>query len=195
MGWVSQGTGKSRIVSHSGTVPDFGAFAALVPEQKKGLVLLFNANHAMTKISLDEVGMGAAQRLAGVPTTPQIFSIAPWAMRGMLLIPILQIADIIATLRLLRRWRADPALLPTGRPIWRRHILLPLVPNLLIALTLVPMLGKMRGWLRLFMPDFSWIALICGSFSVVWSFLRHGLILKALQKSPNPNTRMEEISS
>jgi CubicO group peptidase (beta-lactamase class C family) len=34
MGWISQGTSESRIVSHSGIVPDFGAFMALVPEQK-----------------------------------------------------------------------------------------------------------------------------------------------------------------
>jgi hypothetical protein len=56
-------------------------------------------------------------------------------------------------------------------------------------------MSKMRGWVRLFMPDFSWLALICGSFSLVWSILRTGLILKALQKSLTSNTRMEEISS
>ncbi len=65
MGWISQEIGESRIVSHSGIVPDFGAFMALVPEQNKGMVLLVNANHAMMKMTLDEVGMGAAQRLAG----------------------------------------------------------------------------------------------------------------------------------
>jgi hypothetical protein len=54
MGWVSQETGESRIVWHSGIVPDFGAFMALVPEQKKGMVLLFNANHAMMKMTLDD---------------------------------------------------------------------------------------------------------------------------------------------
>jgi hypothetical protein len=116
-------------------------------------------------------------------------------MRGMLLIPILQIAGVLATLRLLGRLRANPALRPARGRIWRQHILLPLIPNLLAALTLVPMLSKMRGWVRLFMPDYSWIALVCGSFSLVWCFLRPVLILKALQKSPASNTRMEETSS
>jgi hypothetical protein len=32
------------------------------------------------------------------------------------------------------------------------------------------------------MPDFSWIALICGSFAGIWSFLRTGLILRTLRK-------------
>jgi CubicO group peptidase (beta-lactamase class C family) len=182
MGWISQGTGETRIVSHSGDVPDFGAFMALAPEQKKGIVLLFNANHVMMKLTYDEVGMGAAQRLAGEPPSPHRFGAAPWLMRGMLLIPILQITGVVATLQLMRGWQADPALRPSRGRMWGRHILLPLIPNLLTALTLLPMLGKMRGFLKLFAPDYSWIALICGSFAGIWSFLRSGLILQAPRK-------------
>jgi len=33
------------------------------------------------------------------------------------------------------------------------------------------------------MPDLSWIAMVCGSFAPVWSFLRTGLILQALRKA------------
>jgi CubicO group peptidase (beta-lactamase class C family) len=105
MGWISQEIGESRIVSHSGIVPDFGA--------------------------------------------------APWAMRGMLLIPLLQIAGVATTLLLLRRWRLDPERRPSRGRMWGQHILLPLIPNLLVALTLIPMLSKMRGFLMLFMPEFS----------------------------------------
>ncbi|HSF79868.1 MAG TPA: serine hydrolase domain-containing protein [Anaerolineales bacterium] len=194
MGWVSQEFGKSTIVSHSGIVPDFGAIAALVPEQKKGIVLLYNANHAMIKMALDEFGLGAAQQLAGERPEGTIFGALYLGMYAMLLIPIFQIASLIATLRLLRRWRAKPALRPNLGRTWGQHILLPLLPNLLVSLTLVPMLSKMRGWLRLFMPDFSWLALISGSFSLVWSFLRTKLILQTLQQSPTSNTRMEETN-
>jgi hypothetical protein len=182
MGWISQGAGESRIVSHSGIVPDFGAFMALVPEQKKGMVLLVNANHVMTKMTYDEVGIGAAQRLAGLAPTPTRFGALPGAMRGLLLIPLLQIVSVAATLRLLRRWRQVPERRPSGRRVWGQHILLPLIPNLLVALTLIPMLSKMRGFLLLFMPDYSWIAMICGSLALVWSFLRTGLVLRALRK-------------
>jgi CubicO group peptidase (beta-lactamase class C family) len=183
MGWVSQEVGKSRIVSHSGTVPDFGASMAFVPEQKKGIILLFNANHTMMKLTLDEVGLDAAKLLAGEHLSPSVLDAAPWAMRGMLLIPILQIASVAATLGWLRRWQRDPATRPSRGRMWRQHILLPLIPNLLAALTLIPMLGKLRGWIRLFMPDFSYLAPICGGFALVWSFLRTGLILKTLRKS------------
>ncbi len=182
MGWISQETGESRIVWHSGIVPDFGAFAAVIPEQKKGIVLLYNANHAMMKMTYDEVWMCAAQRLAGERQTRPIFGALPWAMRAMLLIPILQIVGVAATLRLIRRWRADPGHLPSRGSIWRQHILFPLIPDLLAALTLVPMLGKMRGWVRLFMPDYSWIAHISGGFAAIWAFLRTGLILQVLRK-------------
>jgi CubicO group peptidase (beta-lactamase class C family) len=182
MGWVSQETGGVRIVSHSGTVPDFGTFMALAPEQKKGIVLLFNANHAMMKIALDEAGMGAAQRLAGVPLSPQPFGAGLWLMRGMLLIPILQIAGVFTTLRLLRGWKDNPAQLPSRGRIWRQHILLPLAPNLLTAITLLPMLSKLRGFIRYFMPDYSLIALVCGSFAAIWALLRSVLMLRAMRK-------------
>lgn len=181
MGWISEGSGESRIVSHSGIVPDFGAFMALAPAHNTGMVLLVNANHNMMKMTLDEVGMGLAQRLAGQPVTPQRLGAAPWLMRAMLLIPLFQIASVAGTWRLLRGWRADPALRPAGGRLWGQHILLPLVPNLLIALTLVPMLSKLRGFLRLFMADFAWIAWICGSFAALWALVRTGLILRTLR--------------
>jgi CubicO group peptidase (beta-lactamase class C family) len=184
MGWITQEFGETRIVSHSGTVPDYAAFMALIPEQRKGIALLYNANHAMMKMTLDDVGLSAARRLAGETPSPSWLGTAPWAMRGMLLIPLLQIAGVLATLRLLHGWRTDPALRPSRGRMWVQHILLPLIPNLLAALTLVPVMSKMRGWVRLFMPDFSWIAWISGGFAIIWAFLRTGLILRALRKPP-----------
>jgi hypothetical protein len=50
------------------------------------------------------------------------------------------------------------------------------------TLALIPMLGKMRGFWKLFMPDFSWIAMVCGGFAGIWAFLRTGLILRTLRK-------------
>jgi CubicO group peptidase (beta-lactamase class C family) len=182
MGWNSEDFGETRIVSHGGTVPDFGAFMALVPEQKKGLVLFFNANHGLMKLTLDDLGLSAARRLAGETPSPSWLEKAPWAMRGLLLLPIFQIVGVAATLRLTRRWQADPERRPSRGRVWGQHILLPLIPNLLAALTLVPMLSKLRGWVMLFMPDFSWIAWISGGFAVIWSLLRTRLILMALRK-------------
>ena len=102
----------------------------------------------------------------------------PWMLRSLLLIPLIQIVDVVATMRLIRRWHHEPERRPHGGRLWGRRILLPLVPNLLIASTLIPLLGKTRGYWMLYMPDYSWIALLCGSFAGIWMFLRTRLITR-----------------
>ena len=82
---------------------------ALLPEQKKGVVLLVNADHYGLPPVLAEVGMGVTALLAGQQPAPIQLGFIPWAMRALPLIPLLQIAGVVATLRLLRRWRRDPA--------------------------------------------------------------------------------------
>ncbi len=179
MGWFDGEIGQTRIVWHSGTNPDFWAYMALVPEQRKGVVLLLNACHWWFNPVLTEFAMGVAGLLAGEHYSPTPFStVVPWMLRGQLLIPALQVVDVAATLRRLRRWRRDPALRPARGDLWWKHVLLPLIPNLLVAVSLRSVLGKRRGYLRLFMPDYSWIATVCGSFALAWSFLRTGLVLR-----------------
>jgi len=181
MGWWASEIGRTKLIWHGGTLPDFGAYMALLPEQKKGVVLLFNAcQHWMGPV-LTDVGMGVAALLAGDQPARTPFGVIPWALRGLLLIPALQIAGVVATLWQLRRWRLDPERRPSGGRKWGLHVLLPLIPDLLVALTLRPMLGRRRGYLMLYMPDYSWIAMVCGSVALVWSALRTGLVLRALR--------------
>ncbi|MCK4473524.1 MAG: beta-lactamase family protein [Anaerolineae bacterium] len=196
MGWYVDKIGQTKLVWHSGTCPDFGAYMALLPKQKKGVVLLFNASHHWMNPVLSTVGEGVAALLAGDQPAPISFvGMIPWMLRGLLLIPALQIAGVVATLRLLRRWRLDPERCPSGGRKWGVHVLLPLIPNLLAALTLRPMLGKRRGYLMLYMPDYSWIAMACGGFSLVWSIVRTGLVLGALRGSSSPQPFVERLSN
>lgn len=185
MGWFVDTIGQTKIAWHSGTLPDFASYMALLPEQKKGVVLLFNADHYWMNPVLAEFGMGLAALLAGEQPARSVpfVGMIPWMLRAQLLIPALQIAGGVATLRLLRRWRLDPDRRPSGGRKWGLTILPPLIPNLLATLTLKPMLGKRRGFLMLYMPDYSWIALVCGSFAVGWSFLSAALILRSLRKA------------
>lgn len=188
MGWFAGQVGQTKVVWHGGTLPDFGSHMALLPEQKKGVVLLYNANQHWMMPVLEEFGGDVDALLAGEQPAPApipFVGMIPWALRGQLLIPALQIVGVVATLRLLRRWRLDPERRPSGGLEWGLHILLPLIPDLLVALTLEPMLGKRRGYLMLYMPDYSWLAMICGSFALVWSFLRTGLVLGAIKSSPS----------
>lgn len=176
MGWLDGELGQTRVLWHSGTVPDFEGYMAILPEQKTGVVLLFNACTWWFNPVYIDLGAQVTALLAGEPYKPTPFStLVPWMLPGQLLIPAFQVADVAATMWLLRGRREN------AKEKWALAVLLPLVPNLLIALTLKSMLGRRRGYLKLYMPDYSWIATICGSFSLVWSFLRTALVLRALK--------------
>jgi CubicO group peptidase (beta-lactamase class C family) len=182
MGWFVDTIGQTKLSWHSGTLPDFGAYMALLPEQNKGVVLVFNACHHWMNPVTAELGGGVAALLADQqPVRLGFVGVIPWALRAQLLLPLFQIMSVVATLRLLRRWRLDPERRPSGGWVWGLHILLPLLPHLLATLTLKPLLGKRRGYLMLYMPDYSWIALVCGGFAGIWTFLSTSLILRALR--------------
>jgi CubicO group peptidase (beta-lactamase class C family) len=183
MGWFDMDVGQTKTFSHSGNVPDFSAFMALLPEQKRGVVLLLNADPYGLPMVTEEVGAGLMAVLAGQQPPPIKLDFIQWIMRLLPLIPILQIADVFATLRSLSHWRRDPRLRPSGGRVWWKHILPALIPNL----ALTALLGALRssdlfGFVQLFMPDLAWITRICGGFGGIWAFLRTGLILKALRK-------------
>jgi CubicO group peptidase (beta-lactamase class C family) len=186
MGWFVDEIDQTKMVWHTGIVPNSFSYMALLPEQKKGVALFFNTYGYLMTPSLTEVGTGVTTLLAGDQPAPMEFGFMPWVQRGLLLIPLLQIIGVAATLRLLRRWRRDPMSRPSGGRKWGLHVLLPLILNLLVSLTLIPVLGATRGFWMLYMPDFSWIAIICGGFAGIWAFLRTGLILRALRKSSSP---------
>lgn len=184
MGWFIGEIGRTKTVWHSGTLPHFGAYMALLPEQKKGVVLLFNACHHWFNPVLAEVGMGVAALLIGEQPKPLPFvRLLPWVLQAQLLIPIFQITSILATQRPLHRQRLDSDGRPNGGRAWGFYALLSLIPHLLAALTLKPLLGKRRDYLKLYMPDYSWLAVVCGSLAVAWSFLRIGLVFRAWRKS------------
>lgn len=183
MGWFVENVGSVKVVSHSGNVPDFSSYMAIIPEQNKALVLLLNADNYGLPPVLAEVGLGAAAVLGGQPAQIKLGFI-PWIMRGLLLIPLAQIIGIVGTLRAVRRWQRHPELRPIGARPWAQYILLPLIPDL--SLAAVPMLLKAKGllaYLRLWNPDIFWTAILCGGLSAIWTFLRTGLILRTLRKA------------
>ena len=77
--------------------------------------------------------------------------------------------------------------------MWGQHILLPLIPNLsLVAILVYLRSSGLLRFLKLFMPDLSWIVRISGGFAGIWAILRTGLILRTLRKSPASNTQVED---
>lgn len=184
MGWFAGHIGPKPLVWHSGTLPDYGAYMALLPEQKMGLVLLFNACHHWMNPILIDTGMGAVALLAGLQPAPMwILRMFPWLLRGQLLLPVVQLAGVAATLRQVRRWRRVPQSHPRGARQWLREVLLPLIATLLPALGLRPLLRARRGYFKLYMPDSALIATACGGLALLWSVVRTGLVLDTLRKA------------
>ena len=183
MGWYADEIAGTKLLWHSGVLPHFFAYMALLPEQKKGVVLLVNADSHWMSPVLTEFGMGVAALLAGAQPAPTPFSgFTLWTLRGLLLLPLLPIAGIAATLRSWRRRRLEREPRPGDDSRRGLRAWLPALLNLLLALMLKPLLGQRRGYLRLYMPDCFWIAAICGGLAVVGSFLHIGSILDALRR-------------
>ncbi len=184
MGWFESEIGRSQVIWHSGNVPDFSGYMALAPAQKAGVVLLVNSDHYGVPFVLPEVvGAGVAALLAGEEPPPVKLDFLPWTMRALPLIPLLQLAGVLMTLRLMRRWRRDPSLRPDRGRLWGQHILPPLLPNLsLMAILAFLWSGGLLRYLHLYMPDLSWIVRLSGAFAGLWAVLRTGLILRARRK-------------
>jgi CubicO group peptidase (beta-lactamase class C family) len=183
MGWFEVDVDGTKTYSHAGNVPDFSAFMALVPEQKRGVVVLLNADPYGLPPITEEVGTGVTALLAGQQPPPIRLDFIQWIMRLLPLIPLLQVAGALATRRRLRQWRRDPATRPRGGRTWGQHLLLPLIPNLTLAAILAYL--RSSGLIRfmdLFMPDLAWTARMSGGFAGLWAVLRTGLILRALRK-------------
>ncbi len=195
MGWFVAKIGRTTVVSHGGNVPDFSSYMAILPEQKKGVVLLVNADHWGLPFVLPEVGDGVAALLAGEQPPPIRLGFLPWLMRAQPLIPLLQIVGVLATLRRLHRWRQNPSLRSSGGRFWGQHILLPLIPNLSLAAILVYLQSSgLLRYMHLYMPDLSWIARISGGFAATWAVLRTGLMLRALRGPMALNDQMEDTT-
>jgi CubicO group peptidase (beta-lactamase class C family) len=183
MGWFDIDIDHTKTYSHGGNVPDFSAYMALIPEQKKGLVMLFNADPYGLPFVLGEVGENTTAILAGKQPGPIKLDFIQWIMRMLPLIPLLQVVGVFATLRSLRRWNQNPALHPGRRRMCFCHILLPLIPNLSLAGIMVYL--RTHGilkYLHAYNPDLGWIIRISGGFAIVWSTLRTGLMFQNINK-------------
>jgi len=109
--------------------------------------------------------------------------VVPLMLRGLPLIPLVQVGAIAATLAMVRGWKRAPDRRPTAGRLWRQHILLPLVPNL--SLAAAPWLLHRQGMLRYLMqfnPDVAWTTVISGVIAGLWAVLRTGLLLQTWRR-------------
>ena len=70
MGWMSGTVGGRTVLWHSGLVPNFYAFIALVPERHEGIVILTNVGNALDIPRLNRAAFGALTQLVGGDAAP-----------------------------------------------------------------------------------------------------------------------------
>jgi len=184
MGWFEIDMGDEKTYSHGGNVPDFSAYMALIPGQRKAFVLLLNADPYGLPMITAEIGNGVTTLLAGQAPGPIQLEFVQWIIRLLPLIPLLQLKGVMATLGKLRKWEQEPELRPTDGGAWAQEILLPLVPNLGLAAFLAYLhRSRLIQFLNLFMPDLALILNISGGLAGIWSVLRTRLMLHAEHKT------------
>ncbi len=159
-------------------------------------MLLFNADHHWMNPVLTEFGSNVAGLLAGErPVRIPFVGMFPWLLRAQVLIPLLQLIDVGVTLGMLRNRRLDSEPLVNSQGLRGLRLLLPLTANLLVALSLIPMFGRSRKYLQLYMPDFAWLACFSGSFALIWSLLRTGLLLGlASRTKPSSSKARQQLT-
>lgn len=161
MGWYDETHDGARLAWHSGMVPESYAYMALLPDLNRGIVLLINVNHFIMELTLSEVCAGAAALLADRPAPRIKLGAIPWAQRGMILIPFLQLATAAATLRRSRDRPRPARLLPV--------LIVDLLP---VAAALALLRSRLFGFLRLFAPDAVLVVLISGLIGAVSAVAR-----------------------
>jgi len=183
MGWFINEIDGVKVIAHGGNVPEFSSYMAIIPEQKKGVVMLANSDQWGFPLILMEVGDGVAALLAGKQPPPIKLGFFPWVMRALLLVPFLQMMGILSTLRRFRYWQQEP----TGTPVSGRKLKLQLIFRLIPNFMFVAFQNYLRstgilGYMKLYMPDTCLVIRASGGLAGIWALLRIGLNLRFLRK-------------
>jgi CubicO group peptidase (beta-lactamase class C family) len=187
MGWFVRESEGVRTVAHAGVAPNFHADLVLVPEAGWGIVLLTNGENALQPARIHELASGVAGLLLGRrPWTGSENDVFPTILTYLLAALVVQVAGMAWSIRLLRRWRAQPAGRPRGVAGVGLHVVLPLALNALWALVcLVAVPGFLR-WplraLRMMVPDLGTMLALSGGVALVWGLLRTAVVLRALAR-------------
>lgn len=182
MGWFVEETEHGRLLWHDGTTPDYFSYMALFPKKKAGMVLLCNGNQMMVNFALLENCMTAAELLAGSPIDAEPSARIVWILRSFFIIPVLMLAGVLVTLRTTRRWRFEDRRRPGPLKKWGYYILLGSLPYLILVVSAIALTASgLFKFILLFMPDITWLLLVCGGLSLIWVALRTRLIISVLK--------------
>ena len=184
MGWFVNEIKGQNIVYHYGEVPDFFAYMALLPDQDRAIVLLFNTNEQLYTYALLSASEAAALSLAGVAPEANNWPVMPWALRAALLLPVLQVVLIAVSARRLKTKRMASFRRPVRTRVWVLQLALPILLNLiLVAIPVAVMASGLFKFLMLFMGDLLSIFVLMGIIALIWIVVRTTMIVREYQSS------------
>ncbi len=185
MGWFIKSIGNTRLVFHHGEVPDFFSYMGLLPDQKRGVIILFNTNQQVYNFAMLDLGESVARQLAGETVQSDSWWIMPWALRALLLLPVFQLLIICFLYKKMSHWKIDPSSRPGKVRLWLMHVIIPAVFDLLIIGAAAAILfSGLFGFIMLFMGDITSIVLLCGLIALVWLVMRIWLVSRLPNSNP-----------
>jgi CubicO group peptidase (beta-lactamase class C family) len=192
MGWIAGEMNSVPVVSHNGDTGDFHATMILVPKSKWGVVVLMNGSNDLQQGSLDTIANSVVAQLLRVESPPSPGPFQDPAMIAVLVIlavGVLQVLGIVRSVVLMRRWRTVRARRPHGVVRVVLRVGLPLVLNLLWAVTLLVVLPRFFSLplQTLMVLDIGLVVLLSGGLALIWGVvLRPMLALLALREKTAP---------
>ena len=186
MGWEVQHFQDLEVIRHNGASPGYTTDMFLVPEKDLAIAMVMNTYSPMLGIRVSRVPSSVLRMLLGQQIIPGFeFRYMQIIYAGVMLIPLLQLIAILATIRRIRYWRPSsqyPTQMQTAR-----FIALPLIWNAVIAYILLILLpvafDANLGTVLLFQPDVGWIAIMSGTFAILWGLLRMGTGISMLRQT------------
>ena len=179
-------------VWHDGSTPTYHSNLVLVPHRQWGVVLLANAEGFPQDTRISGIATGVTNMLVGqepLATKSDPFILGVYIV--VLVLVTIQIIGMIRSVGVLRRWRTQPERRPRN---WRgvlRHVVLPLVLNLALALLLLVGLPRFLGapllGLTYVFSDLGYTLLVGGVVAAVWGIVRTVLAYLVLRKTGTPS--------
>jgi len=180
MGWFVGPINGIPAIHHQGETFNFHANMILLPERQQGIVVLINGENSMDLLfgaaRIADISKGVASLVAGQqpPLPPANTSV--WVVYSILIgLIIVQVLGVIRSAQNLQRQRRTDGQVKVGR-----HIVLPLLLNLVWTLVTLVILPKMIFGLPLMisstgLPDLGYTLLMSGLLALGWGILRTAL--------------------
>ena len=184
MGWEVQHFQDVEVIRHNGASPGYTTDMFLVPQKNTAIAMVMNTYSPILGIRVQRVPSSVLRMLLGQEIIPgSEFRYMQIVYAGVMLIPWLHLIAVFTTFRRIRYWRTS-AQHPT--PVQAaRFTALTLIWNVVVAYILLVLLPvAFASGLRtviLFQPDVGWMAVMSGSFAMIWGVISSSIGISMLR--------------